>query len=373
MAPTSTRRTRALRARLAKEKLDALIIFTNEDLNKNIRYLTGFGGSFGALLVGKRACSLATDGRYGARAREEARGCRIALIESAKRRERYGAGVIAHLISLAALPRGTRVGFESHRVPIAMLAAWKRALSTLAVRLFPVEGMIERLRQYKDKEEIAEIARACRITDMVFRLVAPRIRQGVRERDIAATLDHELRLRGASAPSFPTIVAGGPNSAIPHHETGRRKLCAGEPVVIDFGGAFPGGYCSDLSRTVFVPGKPPHAKLIEIYGVVREANRRARMALAPGMTWDKYNNGPARAYIESKGYGKRFLHSLGHSLGLDVHDPFDYANDKIFPGTVLTDEPGIYVEGLGGVRIEDDLLVTERGVRRLTRAPYLLV
>lgn len=370
MAPTGTRRIQALRARLAKENLDALIVLTNEDRNKNIRYLTGFGGSFGALLVSKRACFLATDGRYGARAREETRGCRIALIESAKRRERHGAGVIAPLLSLAALPRASRVGFESHRISVAMLAAWKRALSVCAVRLVPIEGAVERLRQYKDKEEIAKIAYACRITDAIFRFIIPRIREGVRERDIAATLDHELRLRGANAPSFPTIVASGPNSAIPHHETGRRKLRAGDPVVIDFGGVFPGGYCSDLSRTIFVPGKRPHAKLTEIFDIVLEANRRARKGLRPGMMWNEYNRGPARAHIESKGYGGQFLHSLGHSMGLDVHDPFDYAHDKILPGTVLTDEPGIYIEGLGGVRIEDDLLVTARGAERLTRAPY---
>lgn len=358
------RRLTALRDVLKEKKLDALLVFTNEDGKKNIRYLTGFGGSFAALLLTRRNAYLGTDGRYTVRAKKEVQNAKI-LAVSSDRRARHSAHAIRQIMERAKLRRGARVGFESHHTSVAALLTWKKEVPA---RLVPTEGIVERLRQYKDKREIAAIREACRVTDAVFRKIAGKIRAGQRERDVAMFIDHEHRLRGALGPSFPTIVASGPHSAIPHHETGARKLRAGDPVVLDFGGLFPSGYCSDLSRTIFVPGREPDSKLRKIYEVVKEANRKGRESLRVGMTWQEYNRGPAREYIEEEGYGDNFIHSLGHSIGLDVHDPFDYAHDPIREGTVLSCEPGIYIEGFGGVRIEDDLLITPRGVEKFTHA-----
>jgi Xaa-Pro aminopeptidase len=178
-----------------------------------------------------------------------------------------------------------------------------------------------------------------------------------------------LRKHGAVDNSFSSIVASGPNSAIPHHATGDRKLKSGEPVVMDFGGVFSSGYCSDITRTIFVPGRTPSTKMQEIYNIVLAANQKARKALRPGMMYRDYDR-VARDYIKDRGFGKYFTHGLGHSLGLEAHDPFDYENAPLAEGTVFTDEPGIYIDGLGGVRIEDDLVVTAGGAERLTSAPY---
>ena len=253
-------------------------------------------------------------------------------------------------------------------MPFLTARVWERRIPATLV---PMEDVVGRIRQYKDDDEIAALRHACRITSNVFQEVARRVRPGMRERDLARELDNTLRNRGAVDNSFETIVASGPNAAIPHHNTGDRRLKPGEPVVMDFGGRFGSGYCSDLTRTVFVPGKKPDPEMRRIYSIVHAANRAAFRALRPGMKWKEYD-AVARVHIAQAGYEKEFAHSLGHSLGLEAHDPYDYQHDAIRVGTVLTDEPGIYIEARGGVRIEDDIVMTPNGPKLLTNAPYLL-
>lgn len=361
------KRINAIRAALKKQKLAGLLVTTIEDNSKNVRYLTGFGGTTGAILITPTHAVLVVDPRYTLRAEVEAQGVHVAGIpKDIKKKGDFLAYAEATLLA-AHVSKVTRIGFESNRLSHRMASVWAKNLDC---RLVPVEGVVERLRQVKDSEEIIELARAGRITSSVFVRVAKKIRAGQTEREVAEMLDIELRKSGAQKNSFDTIVASGPHSAIPHHETGNRRLKAGEPVVLDFGGVFQGGYCSDITRTIFVPGKKPSIQMREMYRVVLEANKKAFRALKPGVMWKAYD-AVARSYIEEKGYGMYFTHGLGHSLGLEAHDPYDYAHDAFVPGTVMSNEPGIYIPHVGGVRIEDDVLVTKKGARNLTPAPYL--
>jgi Xaa-Pro aminopeptidase len=361
------KRIRALRSSLKKHRLSALVAVTIEDSSKNVRYLSGFGGTTGALVITERNTVLAVDARYTLRAKAEAIDVEVVTLPVGAKRIGSFIDYVSCALTNARVSKNGRVGFEGMRVPYQTAEAWK---SYFTQTLVSTNGFTESLRQRKDSDEIRALRRAGSLTSKVFIRVSKVISADQTEKEVATLIDTELRRAGAHKNSFDTIVASGPNSAVPHHETGTRKLKAGDPVVLDFGGVFSGGYCSDLTRTIFVRGKKPNAQLQEMYRIVLEANKRALRALRTGMMWKEYD-AVARSYIEQKGYGKYFTHGLGHSLGLEAHDPFDYAKDLITEGVVLTDEPGIYVAGLGGVRIEDDVVVTKDGARRLTPAPYL--
>lgn len=361
-------RVKKLRKLLVKKGLSGLLLRVNESGqstqpdNQNVLYLSGFGGSTAVLLITRTRSFIVADARYWSRARLEAPDFRLVKVKRGESFSKF----VNEALALAKLNKRNKVGFEADRVPYSLAVAWKKSLN---VKLEPVRRLVESMRQYKDEHEIKLLKSACRKTSRVYREIETLLRPGMKEVDLALEIDSRLRKEGATDNSFQTIVASGPNSAIPHHATGSRKLKAGEPVVMDFGGVFAGGYCSDITRTVFVPGKKPSSQMQEIYRIVLEANRLARLALEPSMTIVDYDR-VARDYIDSKGFGKYFTHGLGHSLGLEAHDPFDYKNSPLAVGTVVTDEPGIYIEGLGGVRIEDDLLVTDSGAVKLTSAPY---
>jgi Xaa-Pro aminopeptidase len=358
----ANKRLKQLQKALRSHDVDGLLVRVNEGDNQNVLYVSGFGGSTGVLLITKDAAFIITDARYFIRAAAEADGFKLVKVVRGQKLPE----LINQALKDASLTKKSRVGFEAAHLPVQIADLWKESLHA---KLVPTLHVIERFRQYKDAEEVAQLRHACKVTSRVYNEVAEILRPGMTENQVAFELDMRLRKYGAVSNSFTSIVASGPNSAIPHHATGERKLKAGEPVIMDFGGLFPGGYCSDITRTAFVPGKKPDAKMREIYEVVLAANKAARKALKPGMMYRDFDK-IARDYIQEAGYGQYFTHGLGHSLGLVAHDPFDYEHDPFDPGTVVTDEPGIYIDGFGGVRIEDDLVVTKEGAERLTTAPY---
>jgi Xaa-Pro aminopeptidase len=355
-------RIKKVQRALAKQNLDALLVRVWEGDNQNVLYLSGFAGTTAVLVITQKKAFIITDARYYLRAKEEAP--EFKLVKHVRGRK-----VTEHIneaLADADLKKSARIGFEAGHLSVEVAENWKKEIRG---NLVPTYHLVERFRQYKDDDEIKLLKQACKATSKVYEEVAELIRPGMTETDVAFEIDMRLRKHGAITNSFTSIVASGPNSAIPHHATGDRKLKAGEPVIMDFGGLFPGGYCSDITRTVFVPGKKPDQKMVEIYDVVLQANKAAFKALKPGMMWKEFDK-VARDYIADKGYGKYFTHGLGHSLGLVAHDPYDYEHDAFEAGMVVTDEPGIYIDGFGGVRIEDDVVVTEDGAERLTKAPY---
>lgn len=365
-----SQRLTKIQAHLVQAGLDALVLITQDSPradgnNKNVDYVSGFTGSTGAVVVSKQGAVLVVDGRYSERAKQEST---LSVVPA----DGTNRGVVNFLnyvtpgLTALGLSASSRVGYESKRVSSWLAHEWE--VSNVA-QFVPTVGVVESLRQWKSEEEIAYLRDACAKTCAVWAACMPQIVAGATEREVGLMFDVALRAHGATGNSFGTIVASGPNSASPHHDTSDRVLEAGDPVTVDFGGVFSHGYCSDLTRTVFVPGRAPDPKLVEIYTTVLEANRRAREALKVGMTWKEYD-AVARDYITSAGYGAYFTHGLGHSLGLEAHDPFTYAGTPFETGLVITDEPGIYVPGVGGVRIEDDLVLTDTGVENLTPAEY---
>lgn len=355
-------RVKRVQQTLAKQKLDALLVRVSEGDNQNVLYLSGFGGSTAVLVITTKKAFVVADARYYVRAVQEAPDFKLVKMQRGKKATEH----INEALVLAGLTKTSRIGFEADHLSVEVARRWEKEIQG---KLIPTVHFVERFRQYKDSQEVEMLRKACRVTSKVFNEVVPLIRAGLTENDVAFELDMRLRKHGALTNSFTSIVASGPNSAVPHHATGDRKLKAGEPVILDFGGLFPGGYCSDITRTVFVPGKKPDPKMVEIYNIVLQANKAAFKALKPGILYKEYDK-VARDYIAAKGYGKYFTHGLGHSLGLVAHDPYDYEHDPFQSGMIVTNEPGIYIDDFGGVRIEDDVVVTEDGAQNLTNAPY---
>jgi len=363
-------RIKKIQQKLVEENLDVFLAAVVQENSKNLVYLCGFGGTAGVLAISRDDAVLCIDDRYTERAQKEVTSVRVVSAGLDDRTVTDFTNYVKTAFSELNTTSNSRVGFESLRVTYAMAKAWE---SIGKGTLVPTEFLVESVRGTKDSGEINCIKEACEKTCAVLNEHEGTFSAGMTEREVAHILDDALRNAGIVENAFPTVVASGPNSAMPHYETGNRVLVAGEVLLIDIGGTFESGYSSDITRTYFVPGKEPDQKLVEIYKIVLEANRAAREQLTIGMTWKEYD-AVAREVIESSGYGKYFIHGLGHSLGLEphAHDPYDYANTPFEDGLVITDEPGIYVPDLGGVRIEDDLVLTKDGVINLTEsASYL--
>lgn len=353
------RRVAGLRALLDREQVAGIFV---SDL-ENVRYLTGFTGSNGLVLVTPEAAIFWTDGRYGVQSAREVPGFeRIVLPPGSKLAQAAGERI------RGIGPR--QIAFEEAHLSVKALRELEAALPA-GVRLTGKSDLVESLRQRKDAEEIAAIRRATALADAGFEHIRQAARPGVTERELAWELEVFLRQNGATRLSFETIVASGPNSALPHaRPTDRRLGESGEPefVIFDFG-AEVDGYCSDITRTLVVGGAPTERQR-EVYAAVLAAQQGALAAIAPGKPGKEIDQ-LARELLAGEGLAERFTHGLGHSLGRVCHDGPGLSQTSaitLAPGMVLTVEPGVYLENWGGVRIEDDVLVIPTGCEILTRS-----
>ena len=330
----------------------------------NIRYLTGFTGSSGILFLLQDGAVLLTDGRYATQASDQLAAAGVEVnLEIAR-----AAGQAQAAQRIVESAGAARIGLEAAHV------SWARQQSFAAewfpdVELVPTVGLVEELRSIKDAGELARLAEAARIADAALERVRPQLASGPTEAEFGRTLDFEMRRLGASGPSFETIVAGGPNAAKPHHRPGTRRIEAGEPIVIDFGALYD-GYCSDMTRTVWV-GRVSDPDLRRAVAVVLASQAAGVTAVAPGVSCAEVDR-VCREIIADAGWGEFFVHGTGHGVGLDIHEAPSVAAtsaDTLRVGHVVTVEPGVYLPGLGGVRIEDTVVVTEDGCRSLTSTP----
>jgi Xaa-Pro aminopeptidase len=260
-----------------------------------------------------------------------------------------------------------RIGFEDSAILYKDFKTIRKQLGD-DVKFVALGSKIDDLRMVKTADEIAKLARALRITDEALAMVEPTIVAGESEKAVGWRIEQAFRELGAEGPAFSTIVASGPNAALPHHPTGDRIIHEGEPIIIDMG-AYVDGYCGDLTRTLWVG--EPDPKLREIYQIVHRAIDAAESGLKPGMT-GKEGDALAREVIDDAGYGDQFIHSLGHGLGVRVHEGPSLSpryNQPLEPGHVVTIEPGIYIPGWGGVRIEDVATITADGIDVFTTSP----
>jgi Xaa-Pro aminopeptidase/Xaa-Pro dipeptidase len=347
-------RIKRLQTRLADNRLDALLV--TDPLN--VRYLCGYTGSNGALLVTRKAAWFYTDFRYREQIRHEVKGCRKRVLA----RNLYAQFPVKDLGGVR------RLGVEQAHLTLALYRLLRKQLKR--VRLVPSPSPVPDMRRTKGPSELATIEHAQRAVEAAFDRVLPLLRPGTTERDIALRIEADFRRQGEVA--FESIIASGPNGAKPHAGFSDRKLSPGDSVTIDIGCRI-AGYCSDMTRTVFIGRARP--ELRRVYAIVLEAQQRALALIRPGARAADVD-AAARDHIRQSGYAKEFGHSLGHGVGLAVHElPTLAATSKevLAAGDVVTVEPGIYLPGIGGVRIEDMMLVTRAGQRNLTRTPKELL
>jgi Xaa-Pro aminopeptidase len=331
--------------------VDALLV-TNLT---NVRYLTGFSGTNGQVLVHADGAVFFTDPRYEARAGDLVSGAEIAVYP-ARITDLLGDRLASHKVSV--------LGVEGSMT----LAERDDLQQRLGLELTTTSGLVEQLRRTKDSHEIELLREAIRIGDAAFAWVLDRLVPGVTEREVGLDLEVHMRQNGADGISFPPIVGSGPLSAHIHHAASDRIFEKGDLVLLDFGCTY-GGYCSDLTRTVVLG--PASDDQLEMYGLVLSAHNAGIAAVCPGAKGADVD-AAARTIITEAGYGERFGHGLGHGVGLDIHEAprlHRISEDTLGPGDVVTIEPGVYIPDTGGVRIEDCVLVTEPGAEVLGAAP----
>ena len=353
MPPTHDVRRERLREHLSAVGAEAALVTRLV----NVRYLTGFTGSNGALLVTDDAAYLATDGRYTTQAAAQSPDLDVVVAREC------AAALVAH----AAGERLGALGFEAHDVTVEM----HQELSGIegSPALVALGHAVEQLRTVKDDDELALLREACAISGRALGETYGTIAPGQTEREVARRLEAEMLELGAEGIAFETIVATGPNSAVPHHRPTDREIERGDLLKIDFGARY-GGYHADCTRTVVI-GREPADWQREIYDVVRAAQRAGRHALAPGADVADID-AAARRVVADAGYAEAFPHGLGHGVGLEIHEApmMGYGKTgRIAARTPITVEPGVYLPGRGGVRIEDTLVVADGEPELLTTSP----
>ncbi|OKY73641.1 MAG: peptidase M24 [Desulfobulbaceae bacterium DB1] len=355
-----------LRNLLTRRKIDALLVSQPE----NRRYLSGYSTtdssiaeSSGVLLVPRRGTPfLFTDSRFELHARGEAIGFEVVL---------YSKGLLGLLKKMLPDLGIKRLGFESHAVLYSSASKLLDMTGRMGIEALPVVGLVEKMRVRKTREEIDKIEKSVQLNEAVFQEVFATLRAGQTEREVAMRLENAMRANGAERPSFETIVAGGPNGALPHAVPGPRPLRQGEPIVIDMG-LILDGYCSDMTRTVVLG--TPDEKTVALFRIVRQAQLAATSAIRAGIT-GKEADRAARDVIRRAGLGENFGHGLGHGVGLAVHEApsLNRRNGrKLHTGMIITIEPGVYLPGWGGIRLENMGVVEDDGCRVLNRDTTML-
>ncbi|MFM9966348.1 MAG: M24 family metallopeptidase [Planctomycetaceae bacterium] len=332
----------------------------------NVRYLTGFSGDSSALLIGPSVRVLISDSRYQTQIAEECPGLEADIRTQKTKPHEQMATVVAKA-------RPGKLAVESHILSVHELAKAKEAIEKTdvgkSIEIKPLAETVERLRQIKDDDEIAETRLAIRVAEQAFVAMRATLNNELTERQLAHELEHTMRRLGADRAAFEPIIAVGDRSALPHYRSGERRIGESTFVLVDWGAALPSGYRSDLTR-VFATDTVPR-QLQELHGVVRTAQLAGIAAIHPGAKLVDVDSA-ARRVIEEAGYGEFFGHGLGHGIGLHIHEEprmNSVAEGELHVGNIVTVEPGIYLPEVGGVRIEDDVLVTPDGHEVLSSLP----
>lgn len=350
-------RVTAVQNLLAKWEVDALYV-TGES---NRRWLSGFAGSNGQLLISQESALLATDYRYWLQAEQQAPGFTLF------RHKRAPENNIAEFFQSVGV---TKIGIESGHLTLKAATALRQDQALAGITWVELAETVEPLRAVKDDQEIAAIQAAAAITDLTMAQVPKFARPGMTEKALAWELEKVMRQAGAESVAFPVIVASGPNSALPHHQPGERELCAGDVLIVDLGARL-GGYHSDLTRTFYL-GDAASAEFWRVYELVLAAETAVFQHARPGMS-NVEVDALARELIQAAGHGDHFGHGLGHGVGLDIHeDPFLMSRKQGSPigvNTIVTIEPGIYLPGWGGIRLEDLALFAPDGLISLSQCP----
>ncbi|TDQ35451.1 Xaa-Pro aminopeptidase [Aureibacillus halotolerans] len=357
MAVHKMRIISSLQSKLSAHNLDGILIYAPH----NRKYVTKFTGTAGAVLIGESSAFLFTDFRYIAQAEAQVKDCKVV---------NHGGRLVDSIVEKAAASGITRLGFEENHFTYKQYIELKTAFQD--VELIPIGHFVEDLRKIKLPEEIECLQEAARIADVAFNHIQSFIKPGLKEQEIATELERVMKEQGATSAGTPIIVASGWRGALPHGVASEKTVEVNEMITMDFG-AYYKDYHSDLTRTVSIG--EPQEKLVEIYNIVLEALERTVAALAPGMPL-KEADALCRKFIRAEGYGDFFGHGAGHGLGLEIHEePFlsPKSSGVLEEGMVITVEPGIYLPEIGGVRIEDDLLLTKGGVKRLTTSERQLI
>lgn len=345
-------RIKKLRNKMAEEKLSAYLITSYE----NYRYFSGFTGSNCALVITRDECFALTDGRYDIQIREQAPGFNVTVISGPM-----------HIHIAELLPPGWRVGYETYRLTDFEIRSLKAAAEN--VEFVPCPDFGEEIRSVKDSSEISAIRRAVKCSDLAFESLVGKLKNGMTERQAAALLEYEMFQFGSRAPAFSTIAASGLHSSMPHAEPTDDEIPENCLMTFDFG-ATVSGYMSDITRTVHIGN--PSTELCDLWDLVFEVQQKCIAEVKPGMKakeLDEYQ----RSLFEVHGMGKYVMHSLGHGVGLAIHEAptVSRRSETVFrENMIITIEPGLYIKDLGGVRIEDTVLITSGGGEALTKAPY---